>query len=929
MDPFLQQFAQQQSPPDAGTLLDFAKKNHFQVTSGFSHGSGHNKGSRHYQGSEKDPEAVDINHRGVSLSNLRKLADQDGYIVRDERTRPKGQEIWGGPHYHLEKSRGQGQKAQAAHQDPFLAQFSNTGHSSMPAIQSPAAINTTIDPKTGTIPLPARPASPNLTPIIQSALSNQAPALHIPSQPEAPSNNVAQNTMDLVDRQPVQQQAALNPLQNFLNTAINTGSAGILNLPTRPGISREIGSFVGPAVGTGAAILAAPETGFASLALPAGYMGISAAGNTAREQYNRTGRIDNPLAVGTSGLLNAGLGFLGPVGRSGAGMLERGLTNAAVQGSANVGLDIAQQAAEQGTLTPKLDTGRIGQSALVGGAVGGVFGALHKPKPVEAAPKPKELNIPEVSNVAAKPENLHTPVQTKELSQAWAERQRPAEVPQIIDPRNQPLPKELGNIKTETTDGGIILATKAGQREIPQVETASAPVGERVYPAKEMQTESIIDPQTGQPYKPQERPLQPSSEIGLRRAEERASRAEDVNTPEPTRLTDNPATDILDTAPSKTEPSLLLDASGKPATREVGNVSIERPGVPKPTDPSALELPKSYEKPQLREVGQVEPKAETPESPPGAYTDTINELLKDTGLDFAGVQKLKTDIDTRKSLLETTLKSSRTDEAKRLRTELKEMTAQFKTLDPNIQEIASQQFDPQTGMAQQRPLDKNSQFTLDQVRGSITPQTLPIAEQINQALQNGTKVRLKYVAEQSGRSREVAKLSRGGRAVVQTTEFSPTHFGYTNATFAGGKKQMPVVHGYNQRGHEVMYYLDKSPKGSHVQQVVSVTDKPAFQGPVSNIHKGPGQYNVTDILSRGARTERGLVKTSDAIKAIHEQKLAMREVSNNAILPVEEKQRFEKMYSGRDLSYDEVKSMLKDLSKPEKIAQFCKNLGLS
>lgn len=79
---------------------------------GSTDGGQHNVGSPHYDG-----RALDI-PMGASASDAAKanadrmVADlrNRGFTVRDERTRPQGQEVWGGPHLHVESIQ-QGQNA--------------------------------------------------------------------------------------------------------------------------------------------------------------------------------------------------------------------------------------------------------------------------------------------------------------------------------------------------------------------------------------------------------------------------------------------------------------------------------------------------------------------------------------------------------------------------------------------------------------------------------------------------------------------------------------------------------------------------------------------------------------------------------------------------------------------------------------------------
>lgn len=84
-------------------LISFVKEK--GLTPGSTTGGRHNTGSKHYSGN-----AVDIKNSG-SFSNeqvvgLKGGAAARGFLVRDERARPKGQKVWGGPHLHLEYAGG-------------------------------------------------------------------------------------------------------------------------------------------------------------------------------------------------------------------------------------------------------------------------------------------------------------------------------------------------------------------------------------------------------------------------------------------------------------------------------------------------------------------------------------------------------------------------------------------------------------------------------------------------------------------------------------------------------------------------------------------------------------------------------------------------------------------------------------------------------
>ncbi len=78
-------------------LRNIVTKMGWKVTSEM--GGGHNAHSRHYVG-----KALDIsvrNRTDFHITILKVIIEQNGYVFRDERTRPKGQRVWGGSHIHL------------------------------------------------------------------------------------------------------------------------------------------------------------------------------------------------------------------------------------------------------------------------------------------------------------------------------------------------------------------------------------------------------------------------------------------------------------------------------------------------------------------------------------------------------------------------------------------------------------------------------------------------------------------------------------------------------------------------------------------------------------------------------------------------------------------------------------------------------------
>lgn len=358
--------ASPQPASDLDGLLAFAKQNGYRVTSS-NHGK-HNVGSAHYQG-----RAIDIDHRGVDYNTLLQHAQAAGYTVRDERTHPAGQKEWDGAHFHIQKNT----PGHAVSTPQAAAPVNNPTQQPMPFYTDANGI------------LRRAGNQQHLANQIQHAVQAATPKRYEMSAPPVPKtdehspfNSLRKMMADVAQQKqaapvaPAPAPAPTNDWQDLGATTINTGSGGLINLHHGNGWGAKVGSFLGPAIGTGAAILAAPETGGASLAIPATYMGLSSAGNEARRQFNEHGSINNPLAVVTAGGTNAAMGYLGPVGQ-GLKLIPRVALNAGVNAAAAGGQDLIQQAAEQGSLAPKVDLHRFGQAALIGGGLGAGFAALH------------------------------------------------------------------------------------------------------------------------------------------------------------------------------------------------------------------------------------------------------------------------------------------------------------------------------------------------------------------------------------------------------------------------------------------------------------------------------------------------------------------------------------------------------------------------
>ncbi len=99
-DDWIKTRPQREKPPSRlNDLITFAEENKLKV--GSTTGGRHNRGSKHYKGN-----AIDIAGSGAftdeQVRQLSTAAASRGFLLRDERRRPKGQAVWGGPHVHIE-----------------------------------------------------------------------------------------------------------------------------------------------------------------------------------------------------------------------------------------------------------------------------------------------------------------------------------------------------------------------------------------------------------------------------------------------------------------------------------------------------------------------------------------------------------------------------------------------------------------------------------------------------------------------------------------------------------------------------------------------------------------------------------------------------------------------------------------------------------
>lgn len=189
------------------------------------------------------------------------------------------------------------------------------------------------------------------------------------------------------------------------------------------------------------------------------------------------------------------------------------------------------------------------------------------------------------------------------------------------------------------------------------------------------------------------------------------------------------------------------------------------------------------------------------------------------------------------------------------------LTDAQKDIHTNLRAVARAEVqDPARGVQRQLPLDARA-LKFEAVQDDIAQPFQASAKVIDDAMGQGKAVRVEYVAEEAGRSREAAKITATGNVKVETTTFTPLYWSKT-------KDGKVLLHGNNQRGFFTTYHLEPSSQGSQVLKA-KATDKAPFVGEYANVYLGERPFLAKDVLGRGVRTE-GLVKTSEAAQLLSE-----------------------------------------------------------
>lgn len=464
-----------------GSLLDFARNNNFRVTSGFSKG-GHNTGSKHYTGSADAPGAIDIDHRGVDKSRLMALAQQGGYRVLDETTRPQGQAVWGGPHYHIELAKALNNPPPST---PALA--GNVSPGGRVVEFTPPA---TPEPVTASLPLMtdasgqlvANPAYGNPIPasVQIPQIKRAQPRVSAPKKESDRFKGIRSILDELNQPQPEPEPAPIelsgldrfksgfgNAIGGFTDDEAAQQATGFLGGAGTVGgsLSFILGSGLGGAA-LGSIIPGAGTAGGGLGGIVAGGTGLGALQEAQRERM--AGEDYNALKIAGAGAIGGASSI--PFGGAGATLAGTVAKNAAIDAGINTAGDIGLQLLEQGTIDPrKIDIGRAGVAAGIGAAGGGLAGFAHaKLKGIAPAIADKldqgaQLTEMEVRQVA----KVLTQEESQALEQAFRERTQNPDV-EIIRPFDEQTALQDTGLKqpqVEITESGINIAKEGAQAD--------------------------------------------------------------------------------------------------------------------------------------------------------------------------------------------------------------------------------------------------------------------------------------------------------------------------------------------------------------------------------------------------------------------------------------------------------------------------------
>jgi len=838
-------------------LVALAEQGGYRVTS--STGGRHNVGSLHGSGL-----AIDIDHRGVDFEDLQQRVAAVGGRVLDERTRPKGQAVWGGPHFHIElpkKAVGKaievGQLAKQIERPEInprdysmgeLLDLTLTGKGFLvdkPDIKAVSVPTSEIKRPEAKQQVEADRQLQQLNAQVQERIAREAAQQ---AQPEELSTDVGI----------LKELGAglANPLTGY------TRDVAASNLAGRP--AYEIGQLAGNlGVFLGA--------GFAGGVPGTVAAGAGLSGGAELQRQRLAGEQTNVGKALGAGAIGGGLSAL-PVFQAARGFIPRTAANAAIQGGAEGVGSIIQQGVEQGTFTPNVDVGRTLTQAGIGASGGGIAGALgtRAPKLPERPLAPRQnLYAPRVELA---PETLPVQPRTPSVRQTL-ELDNTIDLTPASPPRN-----EVVQTPTEPEVKPFDVPAEPVVRDVEytapkQKEKATEVEGEATQLSLIRQPKA---PDSGVDAAFYDLGSNPADEAALKAAREALPGYGDENLRAIGQRV-RQAYDELDgqdvipgsivkkaIAPEVPPGEGVQGFKPKPQTPEkvVMDGKRLRGGremmIEQGTQGSVIKSKADFDnlvnyRKSLPTLGKNR-MANLEELTPDVVTQRMREQL---AMIESGELRTTTRLanNLRKSLakMESGQVNARDFNTARnkvvdmdLRIEKQNVNDQIGQLHPSLREAFSLNYDEATGIGRQKA---SKALTLDEVAPYLTDNEYNLAKTLEVIAQNDGRIRLDVDTEITGAT------SRVGEKEISPIGFTKTKDNYVAVT------------GYNEDGHIAQYYITPKPNAdgqfSKINRVLDAVNTPAFRGEYANIYKGVREFSIDDIMARPVREDG--IRTSDAL----------------------------------------------------------------
>lgn len=554
-----------------------------------------------------------------------------------------------------------------------------------------------------------------------------------------------------------------------------------------------------------------------------------------------------------------------PAIKQGARFLPRVAANTALQGGLQGAGSVAQQAIEQGTLTPTIDIGRTAVQAGIGGAGGAVGGAFSR---VPAA-QPSSPSLAARGNIrptapvsefvpAPKPvQQVTPPVMPRDFGGGLDVSVRPTQVPEASTQADQlslfAIP-EVATVK-DTQYTAKRPEGAAVEQQYPEMGADAAMVDLAVNPTDEAALSAAREALPGY------------GDENLRAIAQQVKQVYDevpANSPTPEGVTQR----LI--APKNTAGNETMGLAPKPATMEqLAAKTRQLSGsvddmVAQGTAGSVVKSKADYDglRARLKELPSLSKNRLTnmEDYTPDVVVNRGQELLNavETGLLRGNnktfnntVAKLMADVE-RLSAGETMTPREFNAAQRRvadleLRFEKQNIQDQLGEVHPSLRDAWNLKYNEETGIGKQTVA--NDIMTLADVEDSLTPDQYNLAKTLD------------VVAEKDGRIRLDADTEKtGATSRIGVKELSPIGFRRDKDGFVS-------VVGYNEEGHIAQYYVTPKPMGdgkiSKINRLMETLNQPAFRGEYANVYKGARDFSITDIMKRPPRLDG--ITTSEAL----------------------------------------------------------------